>query len=209
MLYCNTKTDHFRHDATYHQLKQARQTAKKLVQNLLPQFFLRRMKSFIAHQLPKKTDKVVFCPLTEIQRDAYERFLDSDIVELVKNSSETCDCGSSKKMGWCCYATLPNSSTKWQVSLYISCREQLLIMNQALVFPVIATLQKLSNHLALLIPNSSDLIEKQERDLNFLRKIVPEQWEELYANRESIFNLSNPEFCGKVRTTFPCILVYS
>jgi hypothetical protein len=60
------------------------------------------------------------------------------------------------------------------------------------------TLQKLSNHLALLIPNSSDLSEKQERDLAFLQEMVPDRWEDLYANRESLFNLSNPEFCGKV-----------
>ena len=104
------------HDATYHQLKQARQTAKKLVQNLLPQFFLCRMKSLIAHQLPKKTDKVVFCPLTEIQRDAYERFLEGEIVDIVKTSSEPCECNSGKKRGWCCYATIPDSNTKWQVS---------------------------------------------------------------------------------------------
>ena len=46
------------HDATLYQLSRARKTAKKLVENLLPQFFLRRMKSLIAHQLPKKSDKV-------------------------------------------------------------------------------------------------------------------------------------------------------
>jgi len=66
------------------------------------------------------------------------------------------------------------------------------------VFPVIMTLQKLSNHLALLIPNSLDSSEKQQRDLEFLQKMVPDRWEELYANRESLFNLSNPDFCGKV-----------
>jgi SNF2 family DNA or RNA helicase len=104
------------HDATYHQLKQARQTAKKLVENLLPQFFVRRMKSLIAHQLPKKTDKVVFCPLNELQRSAYERFLESDIVEIVKESSEPCECESGKKKGWCCCTHLPDSNTKWQVS---------------------------------------------------------------------------------------------
>ncbi|KAF4629959.1 hypothetical protein G7Y89_g8187 [Cudoniella acicularis] len=70
------------HDATYHQLKVARETAKKLAQNLLPQFFLRRMKSLIAHQLPKKTDKVVFCPLTDKQKVAYESFLESEMVEI-------------------------------------------------------------------------------------------------------------------------------
>jgi SNF2 family DNA or RNA helicase len=74
------------------------------------------MKSLIAHQLPKKTDKVVFCPLTELQREAYERFLESDLVEIVKSSSEDCDCDSGKKKGWCCYALLGDSNTKWQVS---------------------------------------------------------------------------------------------
>lgn len=105
------------HDATVSQLKRARLTAKKLVGNLLPQFFLRRMKSLIAHQLPKKTDKVVFCPLTDIQRDAYERFLESEIVEIVRSSSDFCDCESGKKRGWCCFAKLPNSNTKWQVGI--------------------------------------------------------------------------------------------
>jgi DNA excision repair protein ERCC-6-like 2 len=189
------------HDATYHQLKQARQTAKKLVQNLLPQFFLRRMKSLIAHQLPKKTDKVVFCPLTDIQRDAYERFLESDIVEIVKTSAEPCECNSGKKSGWCCHITLPFSDTKWQVNSLVCFRGFGTDHDQALVFPVIANLQKLSNHLALLIPNSSDLKEKQERDLDFLQRMVPNRWEELYASRDSIVNLSNPEFCGKVTFT--------
>jgi len=171
------------HDATIHQLSIARKTAKKLVENLLPQFFLRRMKSLIAHQLPKKSDRVVFCPLTELQRDAYERFLDSEIVDIVKHSAEACDCGSGKKRGWCCYATLPGSNTKWQV----------------LVFPVIAQLQKLSNHLALLIPSSNDPQDKQTRDLDFLQSMVPDRWEDLYNHRDSLFNLSNPEFCGKWR----------
>ncbi|KAH8685756.1 DNA excision repair protein-like protein [Tricladium varicosporioides] len=169
------------HDATYHQLKIARETAKKLVQNLLPQFFLRRMKSLIAHQLPRKRDQVVFCPLTEKQREAYELFLESDMVEVVRNSSEECECKSGKKAGWCCHTMMLGSNTKWQ----------------ALVFPVIATLQKLSNHLALLIPNSNDQSEKQERDLEFLKIVVPDDWKMLYTNRESLFNLSNPEFCGK------------
>ncbi|KFY33484.1 hypothetical protein V494_07581 [Pseudogymnoascus sp. VKM F-4513 (FW-928)] len=171
------------HDASIQQLSIARKTAKKLVENLLPQFFLRRMKSLIAHQLPKKSDRVVFCPLTTAQRDAYERFLDGDFVELVKHSADPCECMSGKKRGWCCHATLPGSGNKWQ----------------ALVFPVIATLQKLSNHLALLIPSSTDPQEKQTRDLDFLQTMVPDRWEDLYNHRDSLFNLSNPEFCGKWR----------
>ncbi|PVH84515.1 DNA excision repair protein-like protein [Cadophora sp. DSE1049] len=169
------------HDCTNHQLKQARQTAEKLRDNLLPQFFLRRMKSLIAHQLPKKTDKVVFCPMTSLQKEAYERFLDSPLVETVRTSGEYCDCGSEKKRGWCCYGTIPGSNTSWR----------------AMVFPVITTLQKLSNHLAILLPRADDSPEKRERDLEYLKEMLPDHWRELYENRGSLATLSNPEFCGK------------
>lgn len=169
------------HDATYHQLKVGRETAKRLTYNLLPPFFLRRMKSLIAHQLPKKTDKVVFCALSDIQKDAYERFLDSEMVDFVRSAFDECDCDSGKTRGGCCYKTMPETDTSWK----------------ALVFPIIMTLQKLSNHLALLIPRTDDPREKQERDIEMLQVMLPDQWEELYRNRDSILSLSNPEFCGK------------
>ena len=168
------------HDATIYQLSKARKTAKALVENLLPQFFLRRMKTLIAHQLPKKSDRVVFCPLTTTQAEAYENFLDGDIVHYIKTSSDPCSCGSKKKSGWCCNMYLPNGS-KWQ----------------SYVFPAISNLQKLSNHLAILIPQGTDLREKQDKDLEVLQVALPGQWRELYHNRDSILNYSNPEFCGK------------
>ncbi|OXV11152.1 hypothetical protein Egran_01086 [Elaphomyces granulatus] len=168
------------HDATLYQLDKARKTAKKFVQNLLPAFFLRRMKTLIADQLPKKSDRVIFCPLTDTQADAYENFLNSDLVQYIKNSSDPCDCGSGKKAGWCCRMFVP-SGGKWQ----------------SYVFPAITNLQKLSNHLAILIPQGSDPREKQDKDLEMLQIAVPDQWRELYRTRDSIINYSNPEFCGK------------
>ncbi|KAM5443541.1 hypothetical protein MferCBS31731_001314 [Microsporum ferrugineum] len=168
------------HDATVYQLSRARKTARKLVKNLLPAFFLRRMKSLIADQLPKKSDRVVFCPLTETQSDAYENFLDSDIIDYIKNSSDYCSCGSGKKAGWCCRMFLPQGG-KWQ----------------SYVFPAISNLQKLSNHLAILIPQPMDPKDKQAKDLEMLQIAVPDQWRELYRTRGSIINYSNPEFCGK------------
>lgn len=168
------------HDATVYQLSKARKTAKALVQNLLPQFFLRRMKTLIADQLPKKSDRVVFCPLTETQADAYENCIDSDIVRYIKESTEDCECGSGKKKGWCCQQFLPEGG-KWQ----------------SYVFPAIMHLQKLANHLAILIPQSTDTKDKQDKDLEMLQVAVPDQWHDLYRNRDSILNYSNPEFCGK------------
>ncbi|KAI4249681.1 MAG: hypothetical protein L6R40_000470 [Gallowayella cf. fulva] len=168
------------HDATVYELSKARKTAKALVENLLPQFFLRRMKSIIADQLPKKSDRVVFCPLTSTQSEAYENFLDSDVMHYIKSSADMCSCGSGKKSGWCCYSLLPNGS-KWQ----------------HYVFPAMQNLLKLSNHLALLIPQSTDPRDRQDRDLELLQVAVPDRWRELYRNRDSILNYSNPEFCGK------------
>lgn len=169
------------HDATVNELSKARKTAKKLVENLLPQFFLRRMKSLIADQLPKKSDRVVFCPLTWTQAEAYENFLDSDIVDYIKNSSELCHCGSGKKQGWCHKRLLPGTEQPWQ----------------AFVFPAITVLQKLSNHLAILIPQGNDPREKQDKDRDMLEIALPDKWEELYRSRDSIVNYANPEFCGK------------
>lgn len=168
------------HDATLHQLSVARKTAKKLVQNLLPPFFLRRMKSLIAHQLPKKSDKVVFCQLTDLQREGYENYLESGAVRTIMTATEECPCGSDSRRGWCCYRLLPNGKP-WQ----------------ALVFPAVITLQKIANHLTLLIPSSTDPSEKQQSELRTLQTCIPDEWEDLYRNRDSMMNLANPEFCGK------------
>ncbi|KAF3760812.1 hypothetical protein M406DRAFT_226012, partial [Cryphonectria parasitica EP155] len=169
------------HDATWHQLSLARKTAKKLVQNLLPDFFLRRMKALIAHQLPKKTDRVIFCPLTDLQKDAYQRLLEGEEIQTILSSMEECTCGSGKKQGWCC-GKLTSDGKYWM----------------ALVFPCIQALQKLSNHLTLLIPpNEQTDLEKRKAAIKLLRRCAPKHWETLYQQRNSIQVLSNPVFCGK------------
>lgn len=168
------------HDATVFQLSKARKTAEKLRDNLLPRFFLRRLKSLIADQLPQKSDRVVFCPLTDTQSDAYENFVDGDVVRHIRDSTLPCTCGSGKTQGYCCHKYLPGGG-KWQ----------------SYVFPSIANLQKLSNHVAIMIPQSGDPKEKQDKDLESLQVALPDQWRELYRNRDSILNYSNPEFCGK------------
>ncbi|KAH7149257.1 SNF2 superfamily RAD26-like protein [Dactylonectria estremocensis] len=166
------------HDATVAQLSLARQTATKLVENLLPRYFLRRMKTLIAHQLPKKTDRVVFCPLTDLQRDAYENFLASREVDIIRTISEPCCDG--KKKGWCCGEFLPDGN-RWQHA----------------VFPSMSVLQKLANHLTLLVPQTTDMEAKHNSELSTLRTCVPDAWKLLYDNRDLIKNLVNPEFCGK------------
>lgn len=168
------------HDATMHQLSTARITAKKLVTNLLPRFFLRRMKTLIADQLPKKSDRVVFCPLTDSQREAYKNFIDSPELELLRTLSDHCECGSGLGRGWCCDQLLPNEK-HWM----------------SIIFPSVITLQKLANHLTLLVPSTADPSEKQQREMSTLQTCCPDTWEYLFKNRDAIMNLANPEFCGK------------
>lgn len=116
--------------------------------NLLGKMFLRRLKTLIAHQLPKKSDKVVFCPLTEVQRKAYQGFLESEMVQNIKYSGQVCDCGKLNKngepakRGSCCYVT-DSKGRKWR----------------EMVFPCIQQIQKLSNHLANWIPRKCPLVQ--------------------------------------------------
>ncbi|KZZ89096.1 DNA excision repair protein [Ascosphaera apis ARSEF 7405] len=168
------------HDATVNELKLARRIARELVNNLLPQFFLRRLKTLIADQLPKKLDRVVFCPLTPKQADAYENLLDTDVIQTIVNSTDICPCGSGKKQGWCCGSIVPDRG-RWQTY----------------VFPSMMNLQKLSNHLALLIPQSKEPREKQDRDIETLQAAVPDAWKQLFQSRDSIIHYANPEYCGK------------
>ncbi|KAI1271119.1 P-loop containing nucleoside triphosphate hydrolase protein [Xylaria sp. FL0933] len=168
------------HDATLHQLSKARTTAKKLRDNLLPKFFLRRLKSLIADQLPKKSDKVVFCPLSDLQREAYENLLASPIAQFVLTSFDQCPCGSGGTRGHCCYK-MNADGEKWQ----------------ALTFPLIISLQKLANHFNLLMPRSADVPDKYRRELRILQAAAPHDWKTHYDSRDSILSLANPEYCGK------------
>lgn len=171
------------HNASDHELGKGRKTAKALVANLLPQFFLRRLKTLIADQLPKKSDRVVFCPLTKIQEDAYQRLLDSELFVNIRTSQQPCDCGAEgAKRGSCCYQLLSDGTNWTDYKL-----------------AAISHIRRLASHLALLIPQGTDPKEKQDKDLALLQIALPDEWRELNRNRNAIRNYSNPSFCGKWR----------
>lgn len=169
------------HDATNAQLADSRSRAQELVHNILPSVFLRRMKTLIADQLPRKSDRVVFCQLTDTQADAYRTFLESDKCEYIRTAKEPCDCQSGRSRGWCCYTDIPGLDEKWA----------------KFMFPCMVTLQKLANHIALVVPSSTDTKEKQAKDLQNLETACPDTFQELWRNRDAILNQSQREFCGK------------
>ena len=64
------------------------QTATKCAETLkdaISPYLLQRMKSDVAADLPKKTERVLFCKLTKTQRDAYEAFLRGEDVGSIMN----------------------------------------------------------------------------------------------------------------------------
>ncbi|KAF8519338.1 RAD26-like SNF2 family DNA-dependent ATPase [Hysterangium stoloniferum] len=92
--------------ATPEQVANGRVVAERLVTKLLPKFFKRRfvnphfVRDIIADQLPKKIDQVVFCPLTEMQKQVYKNFLATDQVQVMLRKDEICDKCNSGKLSW-------------------------------------------------------------------------------------------------------------
>jgi len=62
------------------------QTAIKCAETLkdtISPYLLQRFKVDVASDLPSKSEKVLFCKLTKLQREVYEKFLDSDALKAI------------------------------------------------------------------------------------------------------------------------------
>ena len=97
-----------KNNASKQQLGQARERTEMLHQ-LISTMMLQRKKDIIAHQLPKKEEKVVFCRMSDLQQRVYQRVLSSIDFQTVLRRNEECDCDNScGKRGECCYQTVPS-----------------------------------------------------------------------------------------------------
>jgi SNF2 family DNA or RNA helicase len=56
-----------------------------VLRDLIAPYLLRRRKADVAQQLPKKTEQVLFCSLTDDQRDLYRSYLSSQEVQDILN----------------------------------------------------------------------------------------------------------------------------
>ncbi|CAK5270975.1 unnamed protein product [Mycena citricolor] len=159
-------------NATDAELVKAHDVARILHDKLLPRFFLRRTKDIIAHQLPNKTDSIVFCPLTSKQISVYKKILGMDEVQNLLMRDERCDCGSRKTRKKCCYP-----------------------FNASTVLKTMSILIKLSNHLGLILPTSSDTPEQASpaaRHRELARLAFPDGDEPV-----SGMAILKKQFCGK------------
>ncbi|GAA6005259.1 uncharacterized protein JCM10292_005359 [Rhodotorula paludigena] len=167
-------------DATDEELALGRTRAMALVSSLLPNFWLRRTKDSVRLQLPKKTDNVVICPLTELQRDVYTRLLELEDVQIMLTADDPCPCGEVDDQG------LPFRRG--------SCCEQKWTQ---LIFKYITLFQKVSNHLSLIYPDKEDKTHnptKYAQDLEWVRAAFPDDWQE---RKPGLALYLDPELCGK------------
>ncbi|KDE05890.1 hypothetical protein MVLG_03703 [Microbotryum lychnidis-dioicae p1A1 Lamole] len=145
-------------------LGRGRIRAWALVTGVLPHFFLRRTKHqpSVKLQLPKKTDNLVLCPLTPLQRQAYQNITATDEVQMILTADQPCPCGRKDsqglhlKRGNCC-------NQDWSEH----------------IFRYMHAFGKVSNHLALIYPNKDDSqknLTKYELDVRILKAAFPEDW---------------------------------
>lgn len=66
------------------QIQTAIKCAEALKDTISP-YLLQRFKTDVASDLPKKSERVLFCKLTKLQRETYERFLNSDDLKAIMN----------------------------------------------------------------------------------------------------------------------------
>ncbi|XP_035022492.2 DNA excision repair protein ERCC-6-like 2 isoform X1 [Hippoglossus stenolepis] len=171
-----------RHSATKRALATGRKTVRALVRKI-SHWFLRRTKSIIKEQLPKKNDRVVYCSLTDFQQTVYQTVLDTEDVTLLLRASEKCDCQSGRTRRRCCYEK--NSEGVPLKNLY---------------FSYMAILRKVANHVALL-QSTAGTSKKQEKYLSAICQKVFQKFPDFVqrCKDEAFEALSDPMYSGKMK----------
>ncbi|KAM7416043.1 hypothetical protein PAMA_018221 [Pampus argenteus] len=171
-----------RHNATKRAVATGRKTVRALARKISHRF-LRRTKSLIKEQLPKKDDRVVYCSLTDFQHTVYQTVLDTEDVTLLLRSSEKCDCQSGRTRRRCCYKT--NSEGVQIKEMY---------------FSYLAILRKVANHAALL-QSTAGTSKKQEKYVSAICQKVFQKFPDFVqrCKDEAFEALSDPMYSGKMK----------
>ncbi|XP_075825490.1 DNA excision repair protein ERCC-6-like 2 isoform X2 [Microtus pennsylvanicus] len=170
-----------RHTATKRELATGRKAMHRLAKKMSG-CFLRRTKTLIRGQLPKKEDRMVYCSLTEFQKAVYQTVLDTEDVALILQSSQPCTCGSGRKRRNCCHKT--NSQGDKVRSLCLS---------------YLTVLQKVANHVALLQTASTS--KHQETLIKRICDQVFSRFPDfVQKSKDAAFEtLSDPKYSGKMK----------
>uniref|UniRef100_A0A8C6HPB5 Excision repair cross-complementing rodent repair deficiency, complementation group 6 like 2 n=1 Tax=Mus spicilegus TaxID=10103 RepID=A0A8C6HPB5_MUSSI len=170
-----------RHTATKRELATGRKAMHRLAKKMSG-WFLRRTKTLIKGQLPKKEDRMVYCSLTDFQKAVYQTVLETEDVALILTSSQPCTCGSGQKRRKCCYKTNSRGDTV-----------------RTLCLSYLTVLQKVANHVALLQAASTS--KHQETIIKRICDRVFSRFPDfVQKSKDAAFEtLSDPKYSGKMK----------
>ncbi|XP_068944110.1 DNA excision repair protein ERCC-6-like 2 isoform X2 [Petaurus breviceps papuanus] len=171
-----------RHTATKRELATGRKAMRRLARKMSG-WFLRRTKTLIRDQLPKKEDRMVYCSLTEFQKAVYQTVLETEDVALILRAREPCTCRSGRKRRHCCYKTNSYGETV-----------------KALYFSYLAILQKVSNHAALLQASSSTSKQQETHLKRICDQVFSKFKDFMQKSKDAAFEtISDPKYSGKMK----------
>ncbi|XP_074851222.1 DNA excision repair protein ERCC-6-like 2 isoform X2 [Carettochelys insculpta] len=170
-----------RHTATRRELATGRKAMQKLARKMSG-WFLRRTKALISNQLPKKEDRMVYCSLTEFQKQLYQAVLATEDISLVLRAREPCSCSSGRKRKNCCYKTNAHGEAI-----------------QALYFSYLTILRKVANHAALL--QTENTSKSQEDHIKRVCNQVFSKFPDfVQLSKDAAFEtISDPKYSGKMK----------
>lgn len=89
---CRTK------DATAEAVALGDNRAKKLSEKLQQVYMRRSKEDTLSSFLPKKDERIVFCELSDLQKELYEFILEQPDFVVLRQKNAPCDCGVNKKV---------------------------------------------------------------------------------------------------------------
>lgn len=165
---------------------------------------------------------VIFCPLSMLQCNAYNRMLQHPDFEFITLRETLCPCGSQEERRKCCFQYLHihkqnekgkpcicNEKGRWRCPV-CHCPEQGLpnpningcVPWTALICPSLTILQNISNHIGLIIPRQNTDHNKRDKDkaiCSWALANTPDLLTNLDAGLEGSFLvLCKIDLCGKM-----------
>ena len=193
----------FRQDASKYELATARKKQKTL-NSLKSNWMIRRTKeSEISDQLPKKTDQIIFCGLSEFQQAVFSFLLSHPDTGRVLSAWDPCPCGSRNAAGRreiqsrCCFHQKDNpNSPQVHMNEDISDLSTVrFVCVQVVLLQLIAIFLKVANHASLILPNHKTSAA-QARIGEVICRAVAATFPEL--SRRNFLSLSDPKYSGKM-----------
>ncbi|CAM9481984.1 unnamed protein product [Ectocarpus sp. 12 AP-2014] len=163
--------------------------------------------------LKGKSDTVVFCDLSEVQRELYQRVLSLPEFQLLARAKEPCNCGRSGRptRARCCHKT-PDSrggggdGVDPRAVLFRRLHPTLMECDKCpfcCQLPAVSKLQKIANHPCLLQENIRDPEHKRQQQRQFAEVAFTDRAREIMGGLErsqKFLDLSKVGVCGKMKS---------